>query len=110
MQKYAIFTEDSFYLVNLLGDTAACALAVCTPGTLAVMRADGNKIPRNIAVPSSHEIAVKSLLLEHCQQSINDQRISCPETIYQTDRVVENAADFIWGVCNIVGYHEEGEA
>jgi len=35
---------------------------------------------------------------------IIDHDIHCPETIYQTDRVIENAYTFIEDVCNIVGY------
>jgi hypothetical protein len=45
-------------------------------------------------------------LLELCQKFINDQGISCPETIYQTDRVIENAYAFIEDICDIVGYAE----
>lgn len=36
-----------------------------------------------------------------------EQRISCPETIYQSDRVIEHAYEFIEQVCDIAGYHEE---
>ena len=46
-------------------------------------------------------------LVDHCAQFIQDQRISCAETVYQTDRVIENAYEFIEGVCDIVGYYED---
>jgi len=48
-------------------------------------------------------------LLDLCEKFVNDQRISCPEAVYQTDRVIENAYDFITEVCEIVGYYEYPE-
>lgn len=48
-------------------------------------------------------------LLEFCKGFIAKQWITCAETIYQTDRVVENAFEFIEGVCDIVGYQEPDE-
>jgi hypothetical protein len=44
-------------------------------------------------------------LVMHCQKFIRDQRIDCPEVVHQTDRVIENAYEFIEGICDIVGYH-----
>ena len=36
--------------------------------------------------------------------------ISCPESIYQCDRVIEDACQLIEELCNVVGYKEcEGE-
>lgn len=46
-------------------------------------------------------------LVAYCQKFVAEQRINCEETIYQTDRVIENAYDFIAGVCDIVGYDED---
>ena len=46
-------------------------------------------------------------LVKLCEQFIQDQRISCAESVYQTDRVIENAYEFIEGVCAIVGYYED---
>ncbi len=43
-------------------------------------------------------------LFAMCKKFIEDQHIWCPETIYQSDRVIENAYEFIERVCNIVGY------
>jgi hypothetical protein len=48
-------------------------------------------------------------LLALCRKFIKDQRITCPETIAQTDRVIVNAYDFIEGICDIVGYHEDDD-
>lgn len=45
-------------------------------------------------------------LLTHCQKFIAAQEIISPETVHQTDRVIENAYEFIEVVCNIVGYHK----
>ena len=41
-----------------------------------------------------------------CKEFITKQHISCPETISQTDKVIENAYDFIEEICNIVGYYQ----
>ena len=42
---------------------------------------------------------------------IEEQRISCPEDVYQSDRVIENAYELIEKLCDVVGYYEykEGE-
>lgn len=45
-------------------------------------------------------------LLRHCVKFINEHDIGCSETIYQCDRVILNATDFIEGVCEIVGYKD----
>ena len=39
-----------------------------------------------------------------CKKFIEDNEITCPETIYQTDRVSLNALEFIEQVCENVGY------
>ncbi len=50
-------------------------------------------------------------LYRHVRQFVTTQKISCAETIYQTDRVIENAYEFIEGCCKITGYHKhEDEA
>jgi len=50
--------------------------------------------------------AQKDELAEYCLEFIAAQNIICQETIYQTDRVIGNACEFIEGVCDIVGYAE----
>jgi hypothetical protein len=45
-------------------------------------------------------------LWDLCQKFINDQRISCAESIYQCDWVSENSPEFIEQVCEIIGYYE----
>jgi hypothetical protein len=42
-----------------------------------------------------------------CEKFIENQRISCPETIGQCDRVIENAYDLIEDICDVVGYKNE---
>jgi hypothetical protein len=42
-----------------------------------------------------------------CRDFIDAQRITCAETIYQTDRVIENAYEFIEGICERLGYFDE---
>lgn len=49
-------------------------------------------------------------LLKHCQAFIREQQIICAEACHQTDRVSENAATFIEGVCEIIGYHKTEDA
>lgn len=48
-------------------------------------------------------------LLEFCQKFIQDQNITCSETVYQSDRVIENAYEFIDGICDIVGFKDADE-
>lgn len=48
----------------------------------------------------------KELCFEQCKKFIEENRISCPETIGQCDHVIENAYDFIERICDIVGYYE----
>jgi hypothetical protein len=48
-------------------------------------------------------------LLKHCKDFIEKYKISCPESVYQQDYVIENAYEFIEGVCDIVGYYEYAE-
>lgn len=45
-------------------------------------------------------------LTEIVKEFVREQRIYCPETIYQTDRVIVNAYEFIEKLCEVVGYHE----
>lgn len=47
-----------------------------------------------------------SELLDLCRKFINENKISCPESIYQSDSVIENAYTFIEEICNLVGYFE----
>lgn len=54
--------------------------------------------------PSTKEMAALWAL---CMEFVEQQRISCPEAIYQTDRVIENAYDFVADVCERVGYFKE---
>ena len=44
-----------------------------------------------------------------CKKFIDDQSINCPETIHQTDWVIENAYTLIEEICDIVGYKESEE-
>ena len=43
-------------------------------------------------------------LVDTCKAFIKAQEIRCPEDIYQSDRVIENAYEFIESICNILGY------
>ena len=48
-------------------------------------------------------------LFERCKKFVEEQNIFCAETIYQSDRVIENAYEFIEDICDIVGYNDDGE-
>ena len=39
-----------------------------------------------------------------CRTFVDRQNIECGEAIYQTDRVIENAYEFIERICKVVGY------
>jgi hypothetical protein len=52
------------------------------------------------------EMTEKDMIELHkiCLDFIEKQKITCPETIYQSDRVIENAYEFIQEICEVVGY------
>ena len=54
-------------------------------------------------------IASDADLKRACRGFIDHNRIGCPETIYQSDRVIENAYEFIEQICEIVGYHVDDD-
>jgi len=43
-----------------------------------------------------------------CLKFVVQNKIYCPEDIYQTDEISENSLEFIEDICNIVGY-EDGQ-
>lgn len=45
-------------------------------------------------------------LFDLCGRFVAEQQISCPEAVYQTDRVIENAYELIESICDIVGYYK----
>lgn len=49
------------------------------------------------------------MLWNICEQFIEKQRIGCAETVYQSDRVIKNASEFIEEICETVGYYEDEE-
>lgn len=53
------------------------------------------------AIEAKLTVAVTAFIEEH--------GISCPETIYQTDRVIENAAQLIEKLADVVGYIQHKE-
>lgn len=50
---------------------------------------------------------IKTDLLELCRDFIEEQGITCAEAVHQSDRVIENAYEFIGQICELVGYHED---
>lgn len=57
-----------------------------------------------VIVPREPINEAKENLWSVCRLFVAKQRIRCSETIYQTDRVIENAYEFIEAICSIVGY------
>ncbi len=49
----------------------------------------------------------KKKLLALCQKFVKENAISCGETIYQCDWVIEHAYEFIDDVCQVVGWFRE---
>jgi hypothetical protein len=41
-----------------------------------------------------------------CLKFIQENQINCPESIYQSDRVVLNSQEFIESICDLIGYCE----
>lgn len=48
----------------------------------------------------------RDALVKLCVDFVEEQHIYCAETIYQSDRVIENAYEFIEKICDIVGYKD----
>jgi len=48
-------------------------------------------------------------LEEIVRKFVEEYRISCPETIHQTDRVIENAYQLIEELVDVVGYYEDSD-
>lgn len=55
------------------------------------------------------EQRLKEMLWSHCLGFINAQKITDAECVYQSDHVIQNAYDFVGGICEIVGYCKEAE-
>ena len=50
------------------------------------------------------QASVMKSLHDHCVKFIQENQITCAESVYQTDHVIANAYEFIEDVCNCVGY------
>jgi len=48
-------------------------------------------------------------LLQVCMNFIQKYEITCPEVIYQSDRVITNSQELIEKICNVIGYYELDE-
>jgi hypothetical protein len=79
-------------------------------GQLAISDADGYHPLEYDEGADVSEGRIEWALVAHCREFIAKQGITCAETIYQVDRVMENAAEFIEGVCEIVGYAPRDDA
>lgn len=42
-----------------------------------------------------------------CEKFIKDNKISCPEAIYQCDHIAEHSYDFIHEITKIVGFQND---
>lgn len=63
-------------------------------------------VPPEITAPSPEDL---KRLWDHCREFFIEQRITCPETIVQSDRVIVNAYSFIDGIGEIIGYPQREE-
>lgn len=77
----------------------------------------GFEIPQGEIVtnaPTVMDVDPKDALWALAQTFINEQHIRCGETIYQSDRVIQNGYEFIHEVCKTVGFFkdpdDEGDA
>lgn len=52
---------------------------------------------------------IDSELYDLCKEFIKENKISCSEDIYQSDRIEANALDLIEQICELIGYDEEDE-
>lgn len=52
------------------------------------------------------ETEKKNKLWELCKKFVADNKISCPETIYQCDWVAENSSELVEKIAELVGYDE----
>ena len=52
------------------------------------------------------QLKKQQALWDMCRKFIDDLEISHPETVYQSDRVIEASYSFMHNICNLVGYHE----
>ena len=55
----------------------------------------------------TEEQAAKDRLWDLCKVFITKKQISCPEAVYQCDRVIESAPELIEGIATIVGFEKE---
>ena len=52
---------------------------------------------------------ISNKLLELCHKFIDDNNITCAETIYQQDRIITNAYELIEHICDLIGYKQSEE-
>lgn len=55
------------------------------------------------------EDEIRTEAVREIRAFVEKQDITCAETIYESDRVIVNAYDFIERLADIVGYKEEDE-
>lgn len=58
----------------------------------------------NDMAAQDEQLAAAEAIVKMVREFIDTQDISCAETIYQSDRVIENAYEFIEKLCDLVGY------
>jgi len=49
----------------------------------------------------------KQKLWDLCQSFVKDQKVSCSECVWQSDRVIENAYELIDKMCKLVGFFKD---
>lgn len=105
---YCSFCSKNQHEVTLLVAGPKPALFVCDEciDLLALIIADRKPRSEGTMDRDSPNPGQLYALWKHCRAFIEKQHISCSETVHQTDHVIENAYDFIDGVCQIAGFDE----
>lgn len=98
----SIFRDDEVLRLTFDSEANADAFADKLSPTVEI---ESRAAPQQAALVPTAE--GNGALVTLCRDFIKKHRIACAETIYQTDRVTEDATTFIEQVCDLVGYKSE---
>lgn len=114
LDRKAVFMNDKENILEQLGLSIDMILASGAARVTRFVKLEDDSILRVVLEKADAFTTVQGSvgddkaerLLSVCREFIEEQRISCGEDIYQSDRVIENAYGFIESICEIVGYKE----
>lgn len=46
------------------------------------------------------------IVLQTIQNFVKEHEISCEDAVFQSDKVIDNALDFIYNLCELTGYYD----